>query len=51
MYSIDPNTLYIPNKYHPRFRIEGVSHKTQLEKEKVRMKKLLGLPIQYQIYL
>ena len=23
MYSIDPNTLYIPNKYHPRFRIEG----------------------------
>ena len=23
MYSIDPNTLYIPNKHHPRFRIEG----------------------------
>jgi len=23
MYSVDPNTLYIPNKYHPRFRIEG----------------------------
>lgn len=23
MYSVDPNTLYIPNKNHPRFRIEG----------------------------
>ena len=23
MYSIDSNTLYIPNKHHPRFRIEG----------------------------
>ena len=23
IYSVDPNTLYIPNKNHPRFRIEG----------------------------
>jgi|MDTC01.1.fsa_nt_gb hypothetical protein len=23
MYSVDPNTLYVPNKHHPRFRIEG----------------------------
>ena len=23
MYSTDPNTLYIPNRFHPRFRIEG----------------------------
>lgn len=42
MYSIDPNTLYIPNKHHPRFRIEGAFLDPYREKNEKGEEKIIG---------